>query len=431
MNYNPSHEKSLKFLTEPRRNNYFYGKLLDVPHLRMEQDYAKLKQWLLNRLTIGNGVLCGLGVALDQGKICVDPGVAIDFFGREIIVPGRFCIDPFAPKPPCEKGWGGPADEPEKPPQGPATLWLCYRECLTDFAPVAVSDCPPEDRCEAGTIVETFKFRIAQGSSPNSVVDKNFCTNILKVFPEQGGNPLGKGELGPQKGEAPKDPHEILCELIGKDCTLPDGDGCIPIATFDFLKNQRIGNLKVCAPRPRVYSNAVLLELIFCLMARLEECCGKQTADTLRITGVWLLGETENSREIPLKNPQQPLTTSVKDKICGLRIKFSKDVEQKSVTTASHINDVKRPNFLVTFVLKKKQIAVLGDLEFTETDTATYRFRQPLLRNNYMVQLYGDAAAPRRAMIDAKDQTRLDGETGLPSGDGREGGVFTFIIAVA
>src|SRR6516225_464625 len=91
----------LRSLTAPRRNNYFYGKRLDVPQFRMEQDYGKLKHWLLNRLSLGKGVLCGLDVTANNGKLCVAPGVAIDGLGREIIVPLSSCIDPWAPPPPC------------------------------------------------------------------------------------------------------------------------------------------------------------------------------------------------------------------------------------------------------------------------------------------------------------------------------------------
>ena len=37
-------------LRAPVRNNYFYGKLLDVFHLEMEQEYFNAKRHLLNRL---------------------------------------------------------------------------------------------------------------------------------------------------------------------------------------------------------------------------------------------------------------------------------------------------------------------------------------------------------------------------------------------
>ena len=50
----------LGHLVTPCRNNYFYGKLLDEFHLEMEQSYFNRHRWLLNRLSLGSGVLCGL-----------------------------------------------------------------------------------------------------------------------------------------------------------------------------------------------------------------------------------------------------------------------------------------------------------------------------------------------------------------------------------
>ena len=49
-------------LETPERNRYFYGKLLDEASLRMEQSYFNQKRWMMNRLGLGSGVLCGLQV---------------------------------------------------------------------------------------------------------------------------------------------------------------------------------------------------------------------------------------------------------------------------------------------------------------------------------------------------------------------------------
>ena len=84
---------SLAQLQAPRRNRYFYGKLLDVLHLTMEQQYAIAGSAHLNRLNFGPGVLCGLGVTAlnrDDGHgVRVEPGVAFDALGRRIVVPDR------------------------------------------------------------------------------------------------------------------------------------------------------------------------------------------------------------------------------------------------------------------------------------------------------------------------------------------------------
>lgn len=69
------------------RNKYFYGKLLTVKDFDIEQTYFNDKRRLINRLLLGPGVVCGLQVlspAID--RITLEPGVAMDHSGREIIV---------------------------------------------------------------------------------------------------------------------------------------------------------------------------------------------------------------------------------------------------------------------------------------------------------------------------------------------------------
>src|SRR5579871_4317176 len=53
------------------------------------RNYGNAKRWLINRLVIGYGVICGLEVQPDKQppSIKVTAGAAIDKLGREIIVP--------------------------------------------------------------------------------------------------------------------------------------------------------------------------------------------------------------------------------------------------------------------------------------------------------------------------------------------------------
>ena len=70
------------------RNRYFYGKLLTVRDFESEQTYYNDKRRLLNRLLHGPGVVAGLHVVkVDDKTISVQAGVALDHFGREIVVP--------------------------------------------------------------------------------------------------------------------------------------------------------------------------------------------------------------------------------------------------------------------------------------------------------------------------------------------------------
>jgi hypothetical protein len=70
-------------LGTPERNRYFYGKLLDEASLSMEQRYFNQKRWMMNRLGLGHGVLCGLHVDVQGDCVCISPGVAIDTMGTK------------------------------------------------------------------------------------------------------------------------------------------------------------------------------------------------------------------------------------------------------------------------------------------------------------------------------------------------------------
>ena len=147
---------ALGCLSTPARNNYFYGKLMDACHFEMEQTYFNRKRWLLNRLALGYGVLCGLTVKLvDDGKVAVDPGVAIDRLGREIIVSSLSrSINPRQLTDEC----GRPVGEP--PTNGRVWIYLAYHECPTEYVPVLVGECETEQDCAPSTICERYKVLV-------------------------------------------------------------------------------------------------------------------------------------------------------------------------------------------------------------------------------------------------------------------------------
>lgn len=69
------------------RNRYFYGKMLTARDFEIEQRYFNNKRRLINRTTIGAGVICGLGVYQnDDTSFSVETGLALDYVGREIVV---------------------------------------------------------------------------------------------------------------------------------------------------------------------------------------------------------------------------------------------------------------------------------------------------------------------------------------------------------
>jgi hypothetical protein len=157
-------------LKSPVRNRYFYGKMLDVFHLELEQDYFNEKRWLLNQRVIGYGVICGLEVVLgqDSQSVIVQPGIALDRCGHEIIVAcpsAPVSLVPWmkaAPVPPA-KGTSTPSSAPAQPEGQWLHVCLCYHECETDPVPAFGGDCDTNSRCSSGAIRERYKIDICPG----------------------------------------------------------------------------------------------------------------------------------------------------------------------------------------------------------------------------------------------------------------------------
>lgn len=71
-----------------QKNKYFYGKLLTVRDFELEQKFNDEKRYMLNRLLYGSGIVSGLKVVMiDEQTISIEPGMAIDALGREIVIP--------------------------------------------------------------------------------------------------------------------------------------------------------------------------------------------------------------------------------------------------------------------------------------------------------------------------------------------------------
>ena len=70
------------------RNNYFFGKLMTVRDFECEQAYFNDKRCLGNRNITGAGIVAGLDVILvDNKTISIEAGLALDYSGREIVIP--------------------------------------------------------------------------------------------------------------------------------------------------------------------------------------------------------------------------------------------------------------------------------------------------------------------------------------------------------
>lgn len=83
------------------RPRFFASKLLTAEDLSLEQQYFLDKLKRHNRRLHGFGIVSGLKVTTDSGKISVDAGMALDCQGNEIVI-GK--VEILLP-PPTEESW--------------------------------------------------------------------------------------------------------------------------------------------------------------------------------------------------------------------------------------------------------------------------------------------------------------------------------------
>ncbi|GAA1501202.1 hypothetical protein GCM10009740_37830 [Terrabacter terrae] len=86
-------EHIAQHIPQPSRINFFPGRLLSVGDLEHEQQQARERQWMHNRLLHGHGVVAGLDVTVAGDRVQVSPGFALDSFGREIVLASMTCLD--------------------------------------------------------------------------------------------------------------------------------------------------------------------------------------------------------------------------------------------------------------------------------------------------------------------------------------------------
>jgi hypothetical protein len=264
-------------IAAPERNHYFYGKLMDVTQFEKEQRYFNQKRRIINRLILGSGVVCGLKVTPgDEGRIIIEPGVALDALGREIIVTDSLVIDPTQLTDEEGEPSGDPIDN------GAVDICLAYAEQRVDPVPVLVPDCDSGGDCAHATIREGFRVLIQLAEDPSPTPDCQF------------------GEF--------KDPinewlQQVLSDRLGGTSLEPAKDRCVHLARVSLPLDA--ASIETQAGRPLVYNNRLLFELILCLSAQVEQLGQGQT---LR----YVSGDGQSGK--PGQTLANPLVVEVVDK---------------------------------------------------------------------------------------------------------------------
>jgi hypothetical protein len=237
----------LKQLASATRNNYFYGKLLDVHHFQMEQKYFNRKRWMLNRLSLGSGVLCGLEVLLteDGNHVGVRPGVAIDPLGREIVVPE-----------PVSAPLADLLGQEEGSQEQAITLCLAYLECDVEPVPVLVGDCDTKESCAPSTIRERYRLFVTKGlpEEPGGISEEQ----CRLIFPTT-------------ETDESFNRRQVACTTLSGACPVPSSE-CVVLATLSIDENG-VPTLDACRYRTTVYTNATLFDMLLCLSDRVDACC--------------------------------------------------------------------------------------------------------------------------------------------------------------
>lgn len=233
----------LTSLAAPERNHYFYGLMMDADRFRKDQNYFIRKRMLLNRFSTGAGVVCGLGLNWNSATstLTLSPGLAIDYDGREIVVPSAATVDITT----LTDVNGNPAGP--VPAGSTIIVSLAYAEKTTDPVPVLVPDCDHPNGCASSTIEEDFVLLVRVASGPPPPIPS--CA--FGSFPLPPGSQL----------------WTAIANQVAGSYAAPLADPSVPLGRLDLTA----GTLDAVSDRPVVYDNGLLFQLIFCVASQVSQ----------------------------------------------------------------------------------------------------------------------------------------------------------------
>ncbi len=146
------------------RNRYYSGKLLTANDFNVEQSYNGGKRRFVNNLMFGSGVVCGLSVYnLDDLSIIIESGVAIDNYGREIVLENS-----VVKKLSTIEGF-------DKLTSDEVELFIAYSEEETH--PVFLANAQSGEEYQYNTVEENCKFLLLDEGVVKS--DEDFVTEFV------------------------------------------------------------------------------------------------------------------------------------------------------------------------------------------------------------------------------------------------------------
>lgn len=252
------------------RNNYFDGKRLTTDSFRVEQRYLLERRYLLNRAIHGWGVVYGFAITGESGRLKIDPGLALDECGRELVQTGT-----------CQVGFNDllVIDEKDRPGRGDnKPRWLLsvhYAEQST--GPVTVTDSCRCEHHEFDRTCETVRYSLrripydeccrpsecelqcdcgtggccdeyASSTPPNRGGCRCLCDHLTDLQPGEESCPLREVE----------DP----CGSVRVDLRHGVPLACVTLARDGYDRWTIDPDVEACGPRRLVKRNDLLFDLI-------------------------------------------------------------------------------------------------------------------------------------------------------------------------
>jgi hypothetical protein len=203
----------------------------------------------MNRLINGSGVVTGLAVAPAAGgtQLVVQAGVAIDGWGREIVVPSLSV--PFDPR--IVTGDDGRPSGTVSG-SGSVAISICYQECGIDPTPNVAASCSSGDGAP-GITREKYSVRVQAGTAVSRPVTCGFGDDVSGIY-------------------------AALASRINQPYVDPSGQGCVLLAQVNLPASGALTDSMVDnTVRPVVVNTGLLLELVFSLAQRVQQLAAGST----------------------------------------------------------------------------------------------------------------------------------------------------------
>jgi hypothetical protein len=148
------------------RNHYFDGKLMTARHFQIEQEYLRGLHRRHNSFSHGTGAVCGTLVRQHPDPNCrrqyvvLEPGLALDCCGHEIVVPDSKVIDVAAMIEAALIAQGRKTPELRPGENLTVRIQLVYKEQGVEPVPTLLDDCDTGNAEECDLIAENYAMQV-------------------------------------------------------------------------------------------------------------------------------------------------------------------------------------------------------------------------------------------------------------------------------